>query len=148
MAHHLLQTPTFAITRMLQRDIVVWLSEVGDSEARASTWFNDTWTGERGNYANASADYVSNNLSSGIESNWRYMRRDVGGCAGTTQRFSLEVLRRPRSSIFQSEARNTRIRSYARKLVLVSFHLKLHTSHPSSGKRFRILSSSSPPVVL
>jgi hypothetical protein len=35
--------------------------------------------------------YVGNNLSSGIESNWRYMRRDVAGCAGATQRISLEV---------------------------------------------------------
>ncbi len=25
-----------------------------------------------------------------------------------------------------------------RKLVFISFHLKLHTSHPSSGKRFRM----------
>ncbi len=56
MAHRLLQTPTVAITRMLQRDIVVWLSEVG--EARASTW---SWTGERGNYTNATAGYVGNN---------------------------------------------------------------------------------------
>ena len=29
MVHRLLQAPTVAITRMLQRDIVVWLSEVG-----------------------------------------------------------------------------------------------------------------------
>jgi hypothetical protein len=48
--------------------------------------------------------------------------------------FPWKYLRCPCSSIFQSEARNTRIRSYARKLVLISFHLKLHTSHPSSGK--------------
>ncbi len=34
MANHLLQAPTVEITRMLHRDIVVWLSEVG--EARAS----------------------------------------------------------------------------------------------------------------
>ncbi len=38
MAHGLLQAPTVEITRMLQRDIIVWLSDVG--EARA--WFNDT----------------------------------------------------------------------------------------------------------
>jgi hypothetical protein len=64
---------------------------VGRWEARASTWFNDTLTGERGNYTNATAGYVDNNLSSGIESNSRYMRRNVVGCAGTTQRISLEV---------------------------------------------------------
>ncbi len=64
---------------------------VGSWEARASTWFNDTWTGERGNYTNATAGYVGNNLSSGIESNWRYTRRDVVGYAGNTKRISLEV---------------------------------------------------------
>ncbi len=82
MAHSLLQAPTVEITIMLQSDIVVWLSQVG--EARASVWFNDTWTGERGNYTNATAGYVGNNLSSGIESNWRCMRRDVVGCAGAS----------------------------------------------------------------
>ncbi len=68
------------ITRMLQRDILVGLSEVG--KARASLWFNDTWTCERGNYTNATAGYVGNNLSSSIESHWRYMRRYTVGCAG------------------------------------------------------------------
>ena len=68
---------------------MLWLSEVG--KARAATWFNDTWTGERGNYTNATAGYVGNNLSSGIESNWRYTRRDVDGYAGNTKRISLEV---------------------------------------------------------
>jgi hypothetical protein len=52
---------------MLQRDIVVWLSEV--EEARAATWFNDNWIGERGNYTIATAGFAGNNLSSGIESN-------------------------------------------------------------------------------
>jgi hypothetical protein len=68
---------------------VLWLTEVG--EARAATWLNDNWTGERGNYTIATAGYVGNHLSSGIESNWRYMRRDVVGCAGTSQRISLPV---------------------------------------------------------
>ncbi len=68
---------------------MLWLTEVG--EARAATWFNDNWTGERGNYTVATACYVGNNLSSGIESNWKYMRRDVVGCAGSTQRISLQV---------------------------------------------------------
>jgi hypothetical protein len=78
---------------MLQRDIVLWLSEVG--EAKAATWFNDTWTGERGNYTITTAGYVGNNLSSGIEFDWRYMRRDVVGCAGSTQRISLEAFAPP-----------------------------------------------------
>jgi hypothetical protein len=54
------EAPTVEITRMLQMDIVVL--------ARATTWFNDTWTGESGNYTNFTAGYVGNNSSSGIES--------------------------------------------------------------------------------
>ncbi len=69
---------------------MLWLTEVG--EARAATWFNDNWTCERENYTIATAGYVGNHLCSGIESNWIYMRRDVVGCAGTTQRISLPVL--------------------------------------------------------
>jgi hypothetical protein len=62
IAHRRLQAPTVEITRMLQKDIVLCLSEVG--EARAASWFNDsdTWTGERGNYTDATAGYVGNNL--------------------------------------------------------------------------------------
>ncbi len=74
---------------VLQKEIVLWLTEVG--EARAATWFNDNWTDERGNYTVATAGYVGNHLSSGIESNWRYMRLDVIGCAGSSQRISLPV---------------------------------------------------------
>jgi hypothetical protein len=86
-AQRLLQAPTIAITRMLQKEIVLWLTKV--EEARAAAWFNDNWTGERGNYTIATAGYVGNHLSWGIESNWRYMRRDVVGCAGTSQRIYL-----------------------------------------------------------
>ncbi len=68
---------------------MLWLAEVG--EAREATWFNDNWTGERGNYTIATAGYVDNHLSCGIESNLRYMRRYVVGCAGTTQCISLPV---------------------------------------------------------
>ncbi len=88
-AQRLLQAPTIALTRLLQQEIVVWLTEV--EEARAAIWFNDNWTSERGNYTIATAGYVGNNLSSGIESNLRYMRRDTIGNAGTTQRIALPV---------------------------------------------------------
>ena len=91
-AQRLLQAPTIAITRLLQnlKEIVLWLTEVG--EARAATWFNDNWTGERGDYTLATAGYVGNHLSSGIESNWGYLRRDVVGSAGSTQRIALPVV--------------------------------------------------------
>jgi hypothetical protein len=48
MAQLLHKAPTVEITRILQKDIVLWLAEEG--EARASTWLNDTWSGELGNY--------------------------------------------------------------------------------------------------
>jgi hypothetical protein len=51
--------------------------------------------------------------------------------------FPCKSSRRPCSSIFQFEARDTQIRSFARERVRISFHLKLPTSPPSSGKRFR-----------
>ncbi len=78
-AQRLLQAPTIAITRLPQKEIVLWLTEVG--EARAAAWFNDNWTGELGNYTLATAGYVGNHLSSGIEV----------GCAGSTQRIALPV---------------------------------------------------------
>jgi hypothetical protein len=111
MAHCLLQAPTVEITRILQRDIVVWLSEV--SEARASSWFNDTWTCERGNYTNDTAGYKGNHLSSGIKSPWRYMRHYTVGCAGATQRISLEVFAPSLSQYISIRTKNTLIRSYA-----------------------------------
>ncbi len=88
-AQRLLQAPTMALTRLLQKELVLWLTEVG--EHRAASWFNDTWAVERGNYTIAAAGYVGNHLSSSIESNWRYLRRDVVGSAGSTQRIALPV---------------------------------------------------------
>jgi hypothetical protein len=76
MAHCLYNAPTVEIMRMLQKDIVVWLVEEG--KARASTWYNDTWTAERCKYYTIpTAGYAVNNLSSGFESNWKYLRRDT-----------------------------------------------------------------------
>jgi hypothetical protein len=62
-AQSILEAPTMDLTRLLQKEIVLWLTEVG--EARAAAWFNDNWTGERGNYTIATAGYVGNPLSSG-----------------------------------------------------------------------------------
>jgi hypothetical protein len=47
--------------------------------------------GEHGNYTNATAGYVGSNKSAGIESHWKYMRRDTVGGAGSTRRISLNV---------------------------------------------------------
>ena len=47
--------------------------------------------GELGNVSNASAGYCGTNMVSGIESCWRYIKRDTIGTAGTNMGMSLEV---------------------------------------------------------
>jgi hypothetical protein len=94
---------------MLQTDIVVWLSEVG--EARASSWFNDTWTGERGQSM----------------------------CHGLAFRISPEEFA-PWFRIYQSEEKKTPTRFYAQSEP-ITFRLKQLTSYPRFGKRFRVRNS-------
>ncbi len=89
-AYRLLEAPTVDITRMLQDMIEEWLRVVVE-EKRAASWWRDNWCGEHGNYTNATAGYVGNNKSTGIESNWRYMKRDTIGNAGCNKRISLRV---------------------------------------------------------
>ena len=47
--------------------------------------------GDLGNVANASAGYCGTNMASGIESCWKYIRRDTVGTAGSNMSMSLEV---------------------------------------------------------
>ena len=89
-AHRLLEAPTIAITRKLQDMIEDWLRN-DLKETRAADWWRDYWCGEHGNYTNATAGYVGNNKSISIESNWKYMRRDTIGSAGSNKRVSMRV---------------------------------------------------------
>ena len=89
MAHKLLEAPTVDIARVVQAHIVDWLRSV--KETHASKWFEKEWTGEHGNYTNASAGYVGNNKSNGGESHWKYIRRDTIGSAGSNKRMSIAV---------------------------------------------------------
>ena len=57
--------------------------EIG--EERAAEWWRDYWCDDHGNYTNATAGYVSNNKSTGIEVPWRYMKRDTIGNAGNNK---------------------------------------------------------------
>ena len=57
----------------------------------AANWFETYWTGEHGNYTNATAGYLGNNKSAGIESHWKYMRRDTVGVAGSGKRTGLKT---------------------------------------------------------
>ena len=81
--------PTLDIQELLQRHLVMELHR--RDKHRAAVWYEDTWTGEHGNYTNASAGYCGNRTSAGLEANWRYMRRDTVGTAGTTRRISLAL---------------------------------------------------------
>ncbi len=89
MTHRLLEAPTVEITGLLQDSIENWLGENG--EIRAADWLSTYWMGEHGNYTNANAGYVGSNKSAGIESHWRYTKRDTIGGAGSNKRISLSV---------------------------------------------------------
>jgi hypothetical protein len=63
--HCLLEAPTVELTHTMQAVIVEWLKS--KKEDVAANWFETYWTGEHGNYTNATAGYVGNNKSAGIE---------------------------------------------------------------------------------
>ena len=88
LAHRLLEAPTVAITHLIQDEIVEWLGEI--KETRARDWFRSFWTGEFGNYTNATAGYCGFNKASGIEGDWKYLRRDTIGTSGTNKRMSIK----------------------------------------------------------
>ena len=88
-AHRLLEAPTIPITRLLQDAIHNWLTEI--KEARAAQWWIENWMYEYGNYTNATAGYLGTNKSAGLESGWKYLRRDTVGGAGSTKRISMNV---------------------------------------------------------
>jgi hypothetical protein len=54
------------IACMIQEAMVTWLYDV--EETKAAVWFALNWTGEFGNYTNASAGYVGSNDAQHIES--------------------------------------------------------------------------------
>jgi hypothetical protein len=73
----------------IQEEIADWLCTVGENGAAA--WFQRYWTGERGNYTNASAGYAGNNNAQGIKSRWRYLKQEVCCTAGKNLRMPSET---------------------------------------------------------
>ena len=65
-----------------------WLTAIKDF--RAAAWFEPYWTGEFGNFTNATAGYVGLNKASGMEGDWRYLWRDTIGTSGTNKRMSMK----------------------------------------------------------
>ena len=58
--------PTDEIQKLLQTRLVIELHR--RLEHKAAAWYDDTWTGEHGNYTNASAGYCATRTSAGLES--------------------------------------------------------------------------------
>ena len=67
--YRLLEAPSVELTHAMQGVIVDWLKLKNVNGA--ANWFETYWTGEHGNYNNATAGYVGNNKSAGIESYWK-----------------------------------------------------------------------------
>ena len=70
LVHRLLEAPTVALTELIQDESVLWLQEI--KETSAARWVEDKWTGEFGNYTNATAGYVGFNKVWGIEGSWSH----------------------------------------------------------------------------
>ena len=85
----LLRAQSIEIASAIQASIYEWLK--ASKEEYAATWYLKHWSGERGNYTNASAGYVGNKVANSLEAKWKYYRRDTIGTTGTTQRMPLDI---------------------------------------------------------
>jgi hypothetical protein len=77
-----------ALATILQRKIVEWLRT--RNEPRAAEWFEEYWTGEKGNYMLAHAGVGGTNNNSGVEGGWNGVKKEVCDTAVSTS--SLAVL--------------------------------------------------------
>ena len=71
-----------ALATILQCKIVEWLRN--QNEHRAAEWFEEYWTGERGNYMLAHAEVGGTNNNCGVEGGWNGVKKEVCGTAGST----------------------------------------------------------------
>jgi len=85
----MLNAHTVPLASGLQEEILTWLKDV--KEVRAHRWYEKYWMGPRGNYTNASAGYCGTNSAQGIESRWRYLKRDACGGSSGTKSLPLKV---------------------------------------------------------
>jgi hypothetical protein len=67
----------------MNRPVCHWRTHLKSKDGKA---------GEKGNYTNTTACYVGNNMASGIEAHWQYLKEDTVGTSSTNQPISLEVL--------------------------------------------------------
>ena len=89
MVSRCLNAHTELLAKIIQIEIVDYLTDI--EEEVAAVWFDEYWTSEHGNWTNAAAGYAGTNNAQGIESRWRYFKRDTVGGAGTNMGISLRV---------------------------------------------------------
>ena len=77
-----LRCSSTALAIILQRKIVEWLR--ARHEPRAANWFEEYWTGDRGNYMLAHAEVGGCNNNCGTEGGWNGVKKEVCGTAGST----------------------------------------------------------------
>ena len=77
-----LRCSSTALATILQQKIVEWLRS--NDETRAADWFEEYWTGERGNYTLAHAEVGGTNNNCGVEGGWNGVKKEVCGTAGAT----------------------------------------------------------------
>ena len=75
-----LRCSSVALAIVLQTKIVDWLR--ARREPRAADWFEEYWTGERGNYMLAHAGVGGTNNNCGTEGGWNGVKKEVS--AGST----------------------------------------------------------------
>ncbi len=85
----MLNAHTLPLACDLQEEILKWLKDV--KEVSAYHWFEKYWIGSQGNYTNASAGFCGTNSVQGIESRWRYLKRDACGGSSGTKSLPLKV---------------------------------------------------------
>jgi hypothetical protein len=71
-----------ALATILQRKIVEWLRM--RNEPRTAVWFDEYWTGERGNYMLTHSEVGGTNNNCGVEGGWNGVKKEVCGTAGST----------------------------------------------------------------
>ena len=85
-----LRCSSTALAIVLQSKIVDWLR--ARHEQKAADWFEEYWTGDRGNYMLAHAGVGGTNNNCGTEGGWNGVKKEVCGSAGTTTSLSVRIV--------------------------------------------------------
>jgi hypothetical protein len=86
----ILRCSSVALAYVLQRKIIEWL--LARKEVKAAEWFDDYWTGERGNYILAHGGVGGTNNNCSTEGNWLGMKQAVCGTSGSTSGLAVRTV--------------------------------------------------------